>query len=327
MRAAIRTRYGSPEVVELVELDRPEPSDDQILVSVRYASVNRADLDGIEPRPAFIRLFLGVRAPRNPRIGIDVAGVVEAVGPAVTRFRPGDAVFGDLYSEGQGAFAEYVCVRERAVELVPEGISLQDAATLPHSAILALQGLRRRDGRTIKRGDRVLIDGASGNVGPFAVQIAKSLGAEVTGVCRTEKVDFVRSLGADRVIDYTAVDYTTTGETWDWILDADSHHPIRHCRRALRPNGVYVTLGGTGWQLVSTIFVGGLLSLLTDRYSGLMLWWRVFDRDDAATLARMVADGSIRPAIDRRFPLVDTVDALRHVDDGLARGKVIVTVP
>ena len=218
-------------------------------------------------------------------------------------------------------------MRERAVERVPDGISLEDAATLPHSAILALQGLRRRDGRTIKRGDRVLIDGASGNVGPFAVQIAKSLGAEVTGVCRTEKVDFVRSLGADRVIDYTAVDYTRTGETWDWILDADSHHPIRHCRRALRPNGVYLTLGGSGRQIVSAMIVGGLLSLLTDRYSGLMLWWRVFDREDAATLVRMVADGSIRPAIDRRFPLVDTVAALHHVDDGLARGKVIVTVP
>jgi NADPH:quinone reductase-like Zn-dependent oxidoreductase len=327
MRAAIRTRYGTPDVVEVVDVDRPEPTGDQLLVRVRVASVNRADLDGIQPRPAFTRLFLGLRSPRNPRIGIDMAGVVEAVGPSVTRFQPGDAVFGDLFSFGQGAFAEFVCVPERAVEPVPDGVSLEDAATLPHSAILALQGLRRRNGRTVQPGDRVLVDGASGNVGPFAVQIAKARGAHVTGVCRTEKVEFVRSLGADEVLDYTAVDYTRTGETWDWILDTDSHHSVRRCRRALRPNGTYVTLGGTGWPILSALIVGPLLSLRGGRYSGLMLWWKPFDRTDAATLTRMVADGTIRPAIDRRFPLIDTADALRHVDDGLAKGKVLVTVP
>ena len=209
------------------------PEDDEVLVRVHVASVNRADLDGIEPRPSFVRLFIGLRAPRNHRVGLDMAGVVEAVGAGVTRFQPGDRVFGDLYPFGQGAFAEYVCAPERAFLPIPAGMSFEDAATLPHSAILAIQGLRLRNGRTIEPGDKVLIDGASGNVGPFAVQIAKSMGAEVTGVASTGKLDFVRSLGADHVIDYTPVDYTRTGERYDWIVDTDSHHSILRVRRAL----------------------------------------------------------------------------------------------
>ena len=183
MKAAIRERYGTPDVVEVREIEQPTPVGDQILIRVRTASVNRADLDGIDPRPAFVRLFLGLRAPRNHRLGLDMAGVVESVGSTATRFRPGDHVFGDLYPHGQGAFAEYVCVAERAVQPMGDDLTFEEAATLPHSAILALQGLRRRDGRTFKPGDRVLIDGASGNVGPFAVQIAKHMGAEVTGTC------------------------------------------------------------------------------------------------------------------------------------------------
>ena len=186
-------------------------------------------------------------------MGIDVAGEVESVGASVTRFRPGDRVFADVFSFGQGAFAEYVCAKEKAFLPMPAGLSFEDAATLPHSAILALQGLRRRNGRTVQPGDKVLIDGASGNVGPFAVQIAKSYGAEVTGVCSTAKVDFVRSLGADHVLDYTAVDYTKAAERYDWILDTDSHHSIRKVRRALRPNGMYVTLGGTAWPIIRGI--------------------------------------------------------------------------
>ena len=205
-----------------------------MLVRVRAASVNRADLDGIDPRPAFIRLLYGVRAPRNHRLGLDVAGVVESVGPAATRFRPGDHVFGDLFAYGQGAFAEYVCAPERAFEPMASGMTFEDAATLPHSAVLALQGLRRRDGRTFQPATGCSSTGRPGNVGPFAVQIAKSMGAEVTGVCSTDKVDFVRSLGADHVIDYTKVDYTKTGERYDWIVDTDSHHSIRRVRRALR---------------------------------------------------------------------------------------------
>jgi NADPH:quinone reductase-like Zn-dependent oxidoreductase len=326
MKAALRDRYGSPDVVEVREVDTPVPVDDQVLVRVKAASVNRGDLDGIQPRPAFVRLFIGLRVPRNHRIGLDAAGVVEAVGPDVTRFRPGDAVFADLYPFGMGAFAEYVCAPERAFQALPAGMSFEDAATLPHAGILAVQGLRRRDGRTIQPGDKVLISGASGNVGPFAVQIAKSKGAEVTGVCRTEKVDFVRSLGADQVIDYTTTDWTKAPERYDWILDTDSHHSMLSVRKALRPNGVYVTLGGSSLPIIDALTVGPVVSLATDKSAGLLLWWKPFNPDDVETLTGLIAAGAVKPVIDRTFPLAEVVDALRWVNDGHARGKVVITV-
>jgi NADPH:quinone reductase-like Zn-dependent oxidoreductase len=325
VKAALRDSYGPPEVVEVREVERPSPKDDEVLVRVRAASVNRADLDYLGPRPGFMRPFIGLRAPRDPRMGIDVAGVVESVGAAVTGFRAGDRVFGDMLAFGSGAFAEYLSAPERAFAKIPDGMTFEDAATLPHSAILAIQGLRRRNGRTVQPGDTVLIDGASGNVGPFAVQIAKSLGAEVTGVASAAKLDFVRSLGADHVLDYRQVDYTKTGERYDWILDTDSHHSIRAVRRALRPNGIYVTLGGTTWPLLQGMVVGPLISLFSDRWSGLMLWWKPFDRDDLATLTALIAAGKVRPVIDRRFPLSEIVEALRWVADGRAAGKVVIT--
>jgi NADPH:quinone reductase-like Zn-dependent oxidoreductase len=323
VKAAICDRYGSPDVVRVVDVETPVPTADQVLVQVRAASVNRADLDGITPRPQFVRLFVGLRGPRNHRIGIDVAGVVTAVGPDATRFQPGEKVFSDLFGHGDGSFAEYVCVKESAFEPMPDGMSFDEASTLPHSAVLALQGLRLRNGRTPKPGDRVLIDGASGNVGPFAVQVAKAMGCEVTGVCRTEKVDFVRSLGADHVIDYRAADYTRSGNRYDWIVDTDSHHSLLAVRRALRPGGVYVTLGGTDLALLSQL-AGPVIGLATGRHMGLMLWWKPFNRDDVATLKAMIAEGKLRPAIDRRFTLDEIVDGLRWVDDGHAKGKVVV---
>jgi NADPH:quinone reductase-like Zn-dependent oxidoreductase len=326
VKAAIQDRYGPPDVVRITDVDRPEPADDQVLVRVRAASVNRADLDGLAPKPGFVRLFMGLRAPRNQRVGIDVAGVVEAVGSTVTRFKPGDEVFADLFSFGQGAFAEYVCAREKAFQPMPTGMSFEEAAALPHSAILALQGLRLRNGRTIGQGDKVLIDGASGNVGPFAVQIAKSMGAEVTGACSTDKMDFVRSLGADQVIDYTKVDYTRTGERYDWIVDTDSHHSILRVRRALNPNGVYVTLGGSTLTIFAALLVGPLISRFSDRWSGLLLWWKPFNADDVATLKELIAAGKVKPIIDRRYPLDEVVAALRWVDEGHARGKVVITM-
>ena len=329
MQAAVRYSYGSPDVVELTDVERPTPADDEVLVRVRAASVNRADLDGLTPRPSFVRLFIGVRKPRNPRIGIDVAGVVESVGASVTQFKPGDAVFGDMFAFGNqgGAFAEYVCAPERAFQSMPTGMTFEEAAALPHSAILAVQGLRLRNSRAIRPGDKVLIDGASGNVGPFAVQIAKSMGAEVTGVCSTDKMDFVRSLGADHVIDYTKVDYTTAGERYDWIVDTDSHHPILRIRHVLRPKGVYVTLGGTARPIVAALLLGPVISAATDKWMGLLLWWKPFNPDDVATLKELIATGKVKPFIDRRFPLSEVVDALRWVDDGHARGKVIITLP
>jgi NADPH:quinone reductase-like Zn-dependent oxidoreductase len=326
MQAAVRDRYGPPDVVRLAEIDRPTPADDQVLVRVRAACVNRADLDGLTPRPRFARLFIGLRAPRNHRVGIDVAGVVETVGAAVTRFKPGDEVFADLFGRDQGTFAEYVCAPEKSFELMPAGMSFDDAATLPHSAILAVQGLRLRDGRTVQPGDKVLIDGASGNVGPFAVQIAKSFGAEVTGVCSTAKMEFVRSLGADYVIDYTKIDYTKTGERYDWIVDTDSHHPILGIRRALRPNGVYVTLGGTALPIFAALLVGAVISKATDKWMGLLIWWKPFKVEDVDTLKALIAAGKVKPVIDRRFPLSEVVEALRYVDEGHASGKVVITV-
>jgi NADPH:quinone reductase-like Zn-dependent oxidoreductase len=328
MRAAYADRYGPPEVVKLREIERPTPAADQVLVRVKAASVNRADLDGLKPKPGFLRLFMGIRAPRNQEVGIDAAGVVEEVGPEVTRYRPGDAVMTDLFAAGRfGSFAEYVCARERAFEPIPEGMPFDAAATLPHSAILALQGMRLRSGRTFAPGAKVLIDGASGNVGPFAVQIAKALGAEVTGVARGDKLDFVRSLGADHVIDYERVDYTKTGDRYDWIVAVDAHHSVRAARRALRPDGVYLTMGGE----TATIFaaLGGtlVLSRFSSKWSGLLIWWKPMHRPDVDRLKELIAAGKVTPRIDRRYPLEAVVEALRWVEDGHARGKVVITMP
>jgi NADPH:quinone reductase-like Zn-dependent oxidoreductase len=327
MKAAVRERYGPPEVVVVREVERPTAVADEVLVRVHVASVNRADLDNLYPRWAFIRLFEGVRRPRTPRMGLDVAGVVEAVGPAVTRFRPGDRVYGDLYQYGLGAFAEYACAPERAFGMVPEDMPMETAATLPHSAVLAIQSLRLRGGRTVRPGDRVLVDGASGNVGPFAVQIAKALGAEVTAVCSAGKMGLVRGLGADHVIDYGEMDVTASGQRFDWIVGIEARHSLLRYHRALRPGGAYVALGASAtWLFVNALLIGPLLSRLGDRWLGLLYWWRPFSPDDVATLERLVAEDRVRPVVDRTYPLTALVDALRRVDRGEALGKVVVTV-
>ena len=328
MKAAMQRGYGRPaEMVELAEIDPPgPPTGDRVVIRVRAASVNRADLDGLGPRPGVLRPFIGFRAPRDPRMGIDAAGLVEAVGPEATRLQPGDAVMGDMFVGGDGAFAEFASAPERAFQTIPAGMSFAEAATLPHSAVLALQGLRRRDGRTIGAGDRVLVDGASGNVGPFAVQVAKAMGAEVTGVASTAKLGMVRALGAGHVIDYTKVDYTQSGERYDWIVDTDTHHSISRVRRALRSGGVYVTLGGDTGALLSGAIVGPLRSLRSDRWSGLLLWWKPMHEPDVNRLKELIAAGSLRPVIDRRLPLERIVEALALVDEGKAHGKVVIEV-
>jgi NADPH:quinone reductase-like Zn-dependent oxidoreductase len=326
MKAAFQDRYGPPDVVEVRDVDVPVPEDDQVLVRVVAASVNRADLDSLTPKPSFVRLFIGLRAPRNPRAGIDVAGVVESAGAGVTRFKPGDKVFADLFGTGQGAFAEYVCAPEKAFAPMPPGMSFEEAATLPHSAVLALQALRLRKGRTVKAGDRVLVVGASGNVGPFAVQIAKAMGAQVTGLASTAKLDLVRFAGADQVLDYTKVDITRSGDRYDWIVDMDSFLPITGVRRALKPNGVYITLGGGNRTIFTGLVVGPLMSLFSDKWTGLLLWWKPFHRPDVDALKELIAEGKLKPVIDRRYPLSEIVDALRWVDEGRARGKVVITM-
>jgi NADPH:quinone reductase-like Zn-dependent oxidoreductase len=322
----MRDRYGPPEVVEVRDVPRPTPEGDQVLVRVHVAAINRADLDGIIPRWAFVRLFFGLRAPRVKTVGLDMAGVVEAVGSRATMFKPGDRVFADMFSFGNTAFADYVCASQQAFLAIPDGMSFEVAATLPHSAVLALQALRTRGGRTIRPGDKVLVDGASGNVGPFAVQIAKAMGAEVTGTASTAKLDFVRSLGANHAIDYTTTDYTRGSERYDWIVDVDSHKPVLAVRRALKRGGVYVTCGGAATRMLGAVFLGAVIGRATGRSMGLLLWWKPFAPDDVATITKLVADGKVKPAIDSRYPLEDVVGALRRVNDGSAMGKVLVTI-
>jgi NADPH:quinone reductase-like Zn-dependent oxidoreductase len=326
MQAIVWPRYGTPDVLQLAELPIPEPVDDQVLVRVAAASLNRADLDYLRGWPLLGRLFTGLRRPRTGRLGLDVAGEVEAIGPKATRLKPGDEVYGNLTAYGFGAFAEYVCAREKAFALKPGPMTMEQAATIPEAAIVAIQGLRLRGGRTIKRGEKVLVNGASGSVGPFAVQIAKSLGAEVTGVSRTEKMDFVRAIGADDVIDYTSEQFPPRGQRYDWILDIAGKDSIRDWRRALSPNGVYVVVGGTIPRMLQALVLGPLISRSGSQKMAIMTWWKPFKREDVATLEKLFADGKIAPAIDRRYPLREVADALRYVDAGLAKGKVVITM-
>jgi NADPH:quinone reductase-like Zn-dependent oxidoreductase len=255
---------------------------------------------------------------------LDAAGVVEAVGSAVTAFRPGAEVFGDLTQFGYGAFAEYACASEKAWALKPPSMTFEQAATVPQSGILALQNLQGT--RRIEPGDRVLVNGASGNVGPFAVQIAKAFGARVTGVCRTSKMDLVRELGADDVIDYTREDYTRNGQRYDWILDIAGNHSLLECRRALKPRGVYVLIGGPMSRIFAALILGPVISLAGSRRMGLQMGWKPFEQQDVATLTDLIEAGRISPVIDRRYPLEEVPAALRYLEAGQARGKIVITV-
>jgi NADPH:quinone reductase-like Zn-dependent oxidoreductase len=324
MKAWIRDRYGPPDVLALKEIEPPELGAGDMRVRVAFSSVNQADLDYLYGKPWMSRLGIGMRKPRNGGLGLDVAGVVEAVGPEVGRFRPGDQVFGDMTQFGHGAYAELVTAPAHAFAPVPAGVSLEDAATTPQAAILAIQGLDAQGG--IKPGDKVLINGASGSVGPFAVQIAKSRGAEVTGVASTKKLEFVRSLGADHVLDYTRDDYTELGQRYDRILDMAAYHSIGDIRRVLTRTGGYTAIGGSLVNVFGAMLVGVPMRLAGKQRAGLPMW-KPFRAEDVVVLSRMLADGTIKPIIDKRFPLAEVPDALRYADDGHARGKVVITVP
>jgi NADPH:quinone reductase-like Zn-dependent oxidoreductase len=324
MKAWIRDRYGPPDVLALEEIEPPELGAGDVRVRVAFSSVNQADLDYLYGKPWMSRLGIGMRKPRNGGLGLDVAGVVEAVGPEVGRFRPGDQVFGDMTQFGHGAYAELVTAPAHAFAPVPAGVSLEDAATTPQAAILAIQGLDAQGG--IKPGDKVLINGASGSVGPFAVQIAKSRGAEVTGVASTKKLEFVRSLGADHVLDYTRDDYTELGQRYDRILDMAAYHSIGDIRRVLTRTGGYTAIGGSLVNVFGAMLVGVPMRLAGKQRAGLPMW-KPFRAEDVVVLSRMLADGTIKPIIDKRFPLAEVPDALRYADDGHARGKVVITVP
>lgn len=325
MKAIVRSVYGSPDVLELSDVDVPVVGDDGVLVRVRAASLNAADLDYLYGKPFLTRMGTGLRTPRNRGLGLDVAGQVEAVGSDVTQLQPGDEVFGDLTAFGYGAFAEYAGAPERAWAPKPAGMTFEQAATIPQAAILALQGLRGR-GRRVESGHKVLVNGASGNVGPFAVQIAKAFGAEVTGVCSTDKMGLVRELGADHVVDYTREDYTRSGQRYDWIVDVAGNRSILECRRALKPGGTYVMVGGPTARILAALVLGPVISLAGSRRMGLMLWWKPFDRQDLAVLVDLIEAGRIMPVIDRRYSLSEVPDALRYLKEGRARGKIVITI-
>jgi NADPH:quinone reductase-like Zn-dependent oxidoreductase len=323
MKAIVRSGYGSPDVLEFKEVAKPAPNDNEVLVRVHASSVNMADVDYLLGRPSIARLMTGLRNPRNSGLGLDVSGEVEAIGQNVTRFQPGDEVFGDLTFHGFGAFAEFACAAEEAFALKPAGLTFEEAAAVPQAAVMALQGLRGK--RRIQPGHQVLINGAGGNVGPFAVQIAKAFGAEVTGVDHTNKMDLLRAVGADYVIDYTEKDFTKTGERYDWILDVAAHRSIFACRRALKPKGVYVVVPGSVGRMLQAMFVGPLISMAGSRKMGMHMG-QPFNKADVVLLTELLEAGSIRPVIDRSYPLSEVPEALRYQQEGRPQGKVIITV-
>lgn len=324
MKAYVRSGYGSPDVLEYTEIPTRVPGPEEVLVKVHAASVNTADIDYLRGRPLLARLGTGLRRPNNEQLGLDLAGRVEAVGGRVARFGPGDLVMGDLTEHGFGAFAEYVCAPEDAFAPAPKGSDYDEAATLPQSGVLAVQSLRRRE-RRVEAGHKVLINGAGGNVGPFAVQIAKAAGAEVTGVDCGRKLDMLRSIGADHVLDYTLVDFTKMGERYDWILDIAPFHSMLACRRSLASGGTYVMIPATIRQVAKAMILGPVLSLFGSKKLG-MPAWGVFAPTDVALLTRMYELGDLRPVIDREFPLEQVRQALHYQESGRARGKVIIVV-
>ncbi len=323
MRAAVRDRYGSPVVVELREIDRPAAADDELLVRVRAASVNPADWYSVTGTPYVGRVQMGLRKPKSNRLGVDFAGQVEAVGKDVMQFRPGDEVFGGR----NGAFAEYVCVREdRAVVLKPAKLTFEQAAAVPVAALTALQSLR--DKGQLQPGDKVLINGASGGVGPFAVQIAKVLGAEVTGVCSTRNVDLVRSIGADHVIDYTREDFTRTDRRYDLMLDIAGSRSWSECRRILNRQATLVIVGAPKGNRL----IGPLSHVVKVRLAGLRSSQKVvffiakFNKPDMAVLRELLEAGKVAPVIDRGYELSEIADALRYMREGHAQGKIVIAV-
>lgn len=326
MKAAVYTDYGPPDVLELKEIKKPVPNDDQVLVKVRAASLNPLDWHFLRGTPFIARIgMMGLRKPKNPRLGVDLAGEVEAVGKNVTQFKPGDEVFGQKF----GAFAEYVCVRaDRAIVLKPTALTFEQAASVPVAAITALQGLR--DQGKVQPGQKVLINGASGGVGTFAVQIAKSLGAEVTGVCSTRNLDLVRSLGADHVIDYTKEDFTKGAERYDVILDNVGNQPLSGFQRALKPNGICVMIGGGGPNDGGLIGPMGrpIKALLTSPFRSQKMGMFMADvtPQDLNILGEMLQSGKVKPVIDRTYPLSQIREAIRYLEDGHARGKVVLTI-
>lgn len=325
MRASVYCEYGTAEVLELESVAKPVPADDEALVRIRAAAVNPLDWHYLRGTPYLMRLESGLRKPKDIRMGVDFAGTVEAVGSKVTRFKPGDEVFGGR----SGALAEYVTVpQDRAIVLKPANVTFEQGGSVAVAAVTALQGLR--DQGKVKAGDKVLINGASGGVGTFAVQIAKSFGAEVTGVCSTRNVDLVRSLGADRVVDYKKMDYTAGAERYDVILDNVGNRSLSDNRRVLKPDGRYVLIGGGGpdngrWigPMIKPV-QALLLSPFVPQEMGMFL--ARLNQEDLKILSDLMQAGKLTPVIDRRYGLDEVPEAIRYLEEGHARGKVVVVI-
>ena len=321
MKAIVYTKYGPPDVLELKEIPRPIPKDSEVLVHVHAASVNSWDWDLLRGKP-FLNRIGGLFRPKYNILGCDIAGTVETVGKTVKRFHRGDEVFGDLSNSGFGGFAEFACARENALELKSSGMTFEEAAALPQAGLLALQGLR--DKGRISKGQKVLVNGAGGGAGTFAVQIARSYGAEVTAVDSAGKLDMLRSIGADHVIDYTKEDFTKTGRHYDLILDVVTYRSIFDYRRVLSPKGTYVMLGGGSWARVyQNMLLCPLLSIMGGKRMGFLI---LKPNKDLAILKELVEAGRVRPVVDRRYPLSEVAQALRYFGTGEAKGKVVITV-
>jgi NADPH:quinone reductase-like Zn-dependent oxidoreductase len=317
MKAIVCPQYGPPDVLQFTEVAKPTAKDNEVLIKVYAAAINPLDRFFMRGAP-LIRLIPGLRKPKDTRLGVDLAGKVEAVGRSVTQFKPGDEVFGAC----RGALAEYVCVPEDKLALKPVNLSFEEAAAVPVAALTVLQGLR--DKGRIQRGHKVLIDGASGGVGTFAVQIAKSFEAEVTAVCSTRNVERARSLGADHVIDYTRENFRKSGKRYDLILGANSHHSIFDYRHALTQNGIYVLVGGSVFRIFQGMLLAPLLSLIGSKKTRFFI--ADLNQKDLVFLKELLEAGKIVPVIDRGYPLRDAADAIRYLEEGHAQGKIVITV-
>ena len=321
MKAIVFTKYGPPDVLQLKEVEKSTPKDDEVLVKVHAASVISYDWELLRGT-FFSRLFFGLLKPKIKILGVDIAGRVEAVGRNVKQFQTSDEVFGDISACGWGGFAEYVCASENALALKSASMTFEQVAAVPQAAVLALQGLR--DKGQIQPGQKVLINGGGGGVGTFAVQIAKSFGADVTGVDSTKKLDMMRSIGADLVIDYTQEDFTKNGQRYDLILNVAAYGSIFDYRRALSPKGIYVMTGGSVARIFQTGLLGPWISMTGSKKMGSLM--HKPNNRDLVFMNELLEAGKITPVIDRRYPLSEVAEALRYFGEGHAQGKVVITV-
>jgi NADPH:quinone reductase-like Zn-dependent oxidoreductase len=320
MKAIVYTKYGPPEVLQLKEVEKPTPRDNEVLIKVHAASVNRSDWEGLRGKPLYARIG-GLLKPRHQILGSDIAGRVEMAGRNIRRFQPGDEVFGDILPR-MGGFAEYVCARESALALKPASMTFEEVAAIPQAAVIALQGIR--DKGQVQPGQKVLISGAGGGAGTFAVQLAKLYGAEVTGVDNTGKLDFMRSLGADHVIDYTREDFTKNGKQYDLILDVVAHRSVFAYKRALRSNGSYFLTGGSVATIFQILLLGPWIRGTTGKKIRILAVRP--NLRDMVYITELYEAGKVVPVIDRTYPLSEVPEALRHLGEGRVKGKVVINV-